>query len=279
MRRLLSLLLAFLCAAAPSFADTLTTPYSFSPGDTVTASKFNSNFTAISSIINGNIDDNNIKTAAGIQLSKLAATSELFVLRTAANRVLSAGTTGDTVPRLTMDSSGRLLFGAGSASALDVMIKRNSSTQLSIRNAADSADANLTVGALTLGTPLSAANGGTGITTATDGQTIQWSGGAWVAATAGSAWTTSAKSAGFTANDAGNTFYLITASSAIAVTLPASPADGRVYKFQRVSGSELTTLTANGAETIRYGDAADTTLILDSGCVELIAVTGGWVVT
>lgn len=279
MRRLLSLLLAFLCAAAPSFADTLTMPYSFSPGDTVTASKFNSNSTAISSIINGNIDDNNIKVAAGIQLSKLAATSELFVLRTAANRALSAGTTGDTVPRLTMDSSGRLLFGAGSASALDVMIKRNSSTQLSIRNAADSADANLTVGALTLGTPLSAANGGTGITTATDGQTIQWSGGAWVAATAGSAWTTSAKSAGFTANDAGNTFYLITASSAIAVTLPASPADGRVYKFQRVSGSALTTLTANGAETIRYGDAADTTLILDSGCVELIAVTGGWVVT
>lgn len=279
MRRLLSLLLAFLCAAAPSFADTLTMPYSFSPGDTVTASKFNSNFTAISSIINGNIDDNNIKVAAGIQLSKLAATSELFVLRTAANRALSAGTTGDTVPRLTMDSSGRLLFGAGSASALDVMIKRNSSTQLSIRNAADSADANLTVGALTLGTPLSAANGGTGITTATDGQTIQWSGGAWVAATAGSAWTTSAKSAGFTANDAGNTFYLITASSAIAVTLPASPADGRVYKFQRVSGSALTTLTANGAQTIRYGDAADTTLIIDSGCVELIAVTGGWVVT
>lgn len=279
MRRLLSLLLAFLCAAAPSFADTLTMPYSFSPGDTVTASKFNSNSTAISSIINGNIDDNNIKVAAGIQLSKLAATSELFVLRTAANRALSAGTTGDTVPRLTMDSSGRLLFGAGSASALDVMIKRNSSTQLSIRNAADSADANLTVGALTLGTPLSAANGGTGITTATDGQTIQWSGGAWVAATAGSAWTTSAKSAGFTANDAGNTFYLITASSAIAVTLPASPADGRVYKFQRVSGSALTTLTADGAQTIRNAEAADATLILDSGCVELIAVTGGWVVT
>lgn len=279
MRRLLSLLAAFLCAVTPSFADTLTTPYSFSPGDAVTASKFNSNFTAISSIINGSLDDNNIKVAAGIQLSKLAATSELFVLRTAANRCLSAGVTGDTVPRITLDSSGRLFFGAGSASAQDIMIKRNSSTQLSIRNAADSADGNLSVGVLTLGTPLSAANGGLGITTASTGQVPTWNGSAWVAGNAGSSWTTSAKSAGFTANDSANTFYLITASSAIAVTLPASPADGRVYKFQRVSGSALITFTANGAETIRNADAADTTLILDSGCVELIAVTGGWVVT
>lgn len=279
MHRLFSLLLCLWMIALPAYADVLTIPYSFVAGTPTNVSKMNSNFNAISTVVNGNLDDSNIKTAANIALTKLNLTQELPILRSAANRCFSAGVTGDTSYRLSIFSDGTIKFGAGGASAQDLMIERQDANTIAIRDAGDTVNKNLQAGALTLTTPLSAANGGTGITTATDGQTIQWSGGAWVAATAGSAWTTSAKSAGFTANDAGNTFYLITASSDIAVTLPASPADGRVYKFQRVSGSALTTLTANGAQTIRYGDAADTTLIIDSGCVELIAVTGGWVVT
>lgn len=91
-------------------------------------------------------------------------------------------------------------------------------------------------------------------------------------------WNISAKSANFTANDQSFTYYRITASSAVAVTLPASPADGSIYKFRRVSGSANVTFTANGAETINNCDITNaTTLILsDGGVIELMAVSGGW---
>lgn len=92
-------------------------------------------------------------------------------------------------------------------------------------------------------------------------------------------WNILTKSAGFTANDQSQTYYLITASSALTVTLPASPADGSIYKFCRVSGSGLITFTPNGAETVRTGDTTDTTFILDGGSVELVAVSGGWIVS
>lgn len=244
MRRLLSLLAAFLCAVTPSFADTLTTPYSFSPGDAVTASKFNSNFTAISSIINGSLDDNNIKVAAGIQLSKLAATSELFVLRTAANRCLSAGVTGDTVPRITLDSSGRLFFGAGSASAQDIMIKRNSSTQLSIRNAADSADANLSAGALTLGTALPVASGGTGLSSiGANGSYLGVSAGAlaYLSSPSTVSFTYSSKTSNFTAA-AQNAYGVDTSGGAVTCTLPTavSIAGQEIVVSLRTAGNNLT---------------------------------------
>ncbi len=98
----------------------------------------------------------------------------------------------------------------------------------------------------------------------------------------GTKYAVTTKSAGFTANDASGTMYLITASSAIAVTLPASPADGTVYKFAIASGTAGVTFTANGAETIINGGSVATTMTLasqQSGVVELVAVTGGWYVT
>lgn len=96
--------------------------------------------------------------------------------------------------------------------------------------------------------------------------------------TPASKWNIQAKSADFTANDQSHTYYRITASSAIAVTLPASPADGSIYKFRRVSGSGVITFTADGAETINNCDiSALTTLTLDNGgVIELMAVSGGW---
>lgn len=94
-------------------------------------------------------------------------------------------------------------------------------------------------------------------------------------------YTLSAKSSSFTANGTGTTFYQITANSAIAVTLGASPADGTVYKFIVVAGNGLVTFTANGSEKILNGSQSDSTLTLTylAGSVELIAVTGGWQVT
>lgn len=244
MHRLLSLLIALVLAISPALADTLTIPYSFSPGDTITASKFNSNFSAISSLLTGNVADDNIKVGAGIQLSKLAATSELFVLRTAANRCLSAGTTGDTVPRLTLDSSGRILFGAGSASAQDIMIKRNSSTQLSIRNAADNADANLSAGALTLGTALPVASGGTGLSSiGANGSYLGVSAGAlaYLSSPSTVSFTYSSKTSSFTAS-AQNAYGVSTAGGAVVCTLPTAVGiDGQeIVVSLRTAGNNLT---------------------------------------
>lgn len=181
MHRLFSLLLCLWMIALPAYADVLTIPYSFSPGTTINSSKVNANFNAGSTVVNGNLDDSNIKTAANIALTKLNLTQELPILRSAANRCFSAGVTGDTNYRLSIFSDGTIKFGAGSASAQDLMIKRSSSTQLSIRDAGDTADRDLSARALSLSTALSAANGGTGLTTpGSDGNVLTASSGAWV---------------------------------------------------------------------------------------------------
>lgn len=261
LRKLLALLAGWLIAL-PAFADTLTIPYSFTAGETITAAKFNSNFSAITTVVNGNLDDNNIKVGASIATSKLNLTAEMPVLRSAGNRCLSAGVTGDTVPRVSLTSSGPITFGAGSASAHDMMLKREDANTLAVRNAGDSAYKDFKAGAGTFSGALTA-----------DSLTLTTP---YAAVTK---FATSAKSANFTANDNSCTHYLITASSAIGVTLPASPADGTIYKFTRVSGSGLITFTPNGVETIRTGDTTDTTLIFDGGSLELTAVSGGWIVT
>jgi hypothetical protein len=304
-----------LLTVLPAAADTLTIPNSFTDGTTASATQVNANFNAISTVVNGNITNSNIKSGAAISLAKLDLTSELFVLRAAANRCISAGTTGDTVPRVGFNSDGQIFFGPGGATATDLLIKRTDANTLAVRNAADNADKNLTVGAITgsgaasfdsmaLTTKLTPANGGTGNTlTAAVGKMLVGDGTKFVeigpgssgqvpvsngttiamgTPSSGSKCIISTKSAGFTANDATGTIYVITASSAIAVTLPASPADGTVYKFAIASGTAGVTFTANGAETIVNGGSVATTMTLASqrsGVVELVAVSGGWYVT
>jgi hypothetical protein len=124
-------------AVGSAVADTLTIPYSFTPGETITAAKFNSNFGAVTTVVNGNLDDNNIKVGANIATSKLNLTSELPVLRSASNRCVSAGVTGDTVPRVSMTSSGLVAFGAGGSSAQDMAVKREDANTLAIRDAGE----------------------------------------------------------------------------------------------------------------------------------------------
>lgn len=186
----------------PAFADTLTIPYTFTPNSTIQSSQMNSNFTAISSLVNGNITNSNIKAAAGIALSKLDLTTEFPILRAAGNRLVSGGVTGDTVPRVSLVTTsgglGAISFGAGSASAQDLLLKRVDADTLALRNFADSADKNLTVGDFTAsgtinvtgistlgnvvltsvtsgawnGTAIAATKGGTGFTSVTAGDMI-----------------------------------------------------------------------------------------------------------
>lgn len=153
------LFLALMMAVGSAVADTLTIPYSFTPGETITAAKFNSNFGAVTTVVNGNLDDSNIKVGANIATSKLNLASELPVLRSASNRCVSAGVTGDTVPRVSMTSSGMVSFGAGGSSAQDMAVKREDANTLAIRDAGDTAYKNFKAGAGTFSGAVSGITG------------------------------------------------------------------------------------------------------------------------
>lgn len=153
---------------------TLTITNTFTSGTTIQSSQMNTNFTDITTWANGNISNNNIVAGAAIAFSKLDATTELLGKRSSGNKCLSAGVSGDTVGRISLTSDGWLSFGPGTASAHDMMLKREDTNTLAVRNLGDSAYKDLKVGALTASgagvldsltlttTKLAVAQGGTG---------------------------------------------------------------------------------------------------------------------
>ena len=128
------------CSVPVVHADTLTIPNSFTAGTPAQASQVNANFNAVTSW-SSTIANDNIKSGAAIAPSKLDLTalvyptSEWFFKRSASNRCVSSGVSGDTVPRVTLTSDGYLQFGPGSASAVDIGIRRKSSSFLQVIDA------------------------------------------------------------------------------------------------------------------------------------------------
>ena len=157
----------------------ITIPNTLSDGNTILASEHNQNYTAITDVVNGNIDNDNIAAGAAIAASKLAIAN---ILTTASTISIGVGTTGDANPRIALDSDGHLVLGSGSAAG-DVRLIRESAGVAAIRNAANSAYEDLKVDALTAAgtitcatiTPTNAVvetKGGTGQSTITTGDLL-----------------------------------------------------------------------------------------------------------
>lgn len=132
-------------------AGLVTDPYSAVTGATILASQLNQRFTTLYTLVNGNIDNANIKAGANIDPSKLNLTSTVFAVTRSPSTSpsFSSSVTGDSNPRWQADAAGFLKFGPG-VSALDTMLKRVGAAILAIRDAGDTADGALQLGDLRL---------------------------------------------------------------------------------------------------------------------------------
>ena len=95
-------------------------------------------------------------------------------------------------------------------------------------------------------------------------------------------WVLIAKAGAFTMNDPSGSFYQVSASAPLPVTLPVSPGDGSVYKMRLTIGSgNSVTLTADptAPDFIDQAGISQSTLTLNgpyAGTLEIIAIVGGW---
>jgi hypothetical protein len=109
----------------------ITIPYVFIDGQTLPAVKLNQNNTAITSVVNGNIDNSNISAAAAISLSKLG-TGPVINSGVAGTKTWGSGITGDTEARVTQSTDGDVLFGPGGSTVPPVGIRYNNSTSVKV---------------------------------------------------------------------------------------------------------------------------------------------------
>lgn len=164
-------------------------------GQTLPAAKLNQNFQAIYAEFNGNISNANIKAGAAIALSKLDLTATAFDKMASGNNTWASGITGDTQPRISLNSDGYLLLGPGVAVAPDVRLQRSGAKTLKLDdNAGGAAIFDMNGGSIincpSIGSPdltgstgIVAQTGGTAYSarTLTDSGSIAWTNGDGVA--------------------------------------------------------------------------------------------------
>lgn len=97
----------------------ITKPYTFSNGATIVAAEHNDNFDTLYNLVNGNIDNANVKASAGIVDTKLAQI-----------------TTGGKVSGAALTSLANIPVGAGTIPTTNLNISTNNLTDVSTTNAA-----------------------------------------------------------------------------------------------------------------------------------------------
>jgi hypothetical protein len=109
-------------------------PFTFTNNTIAQAPQVNSNFTAVTSVVNGAIDNTNISSSAAIALSKLGLNpgSAAFNKSTTGQITWSSGLTTDTQAQVQMTTDKGLQFGPGGSTAPDIELKRSAATTLQI---------------------------------------------------------------------------------------------------------------------------------------------------
>lgn len=128
----------------------ITLPNTFVAQTKAQASQVNANFTAVTAVVNGQIDNSNIAAGAAISISKidLTAGGAAFNKATTGVTTWASGLTTDTQPRIAMTADVGLRFGAGGVTVVDTEIIRSAAKTLQFNDTA--------AGAITLDLNLSA---------------------------------------------------------------------------------------------------------------------------
>ncbi len=114
---------------------TITIPNVFAANTVIDPTQMNANFTAITAVVNGALDNTNISSAAAIALSKLALApgSAAFNKNTTGAQTWGSGLTTDTQPQIAMTSDTGLQFGPGGATVMDTALIRSAATTLKLQ--------------------------------------------------------------------------------------------------------------------------------------------------
>lgn len=112
----------------------ITIPNTFVANTVISPSQMNANFTAVTAVVNGALDNTNIAAGAGIVLTKLALApgAAAFDKVSSGGLTWGSGLTTDTIPRVSMSSDLGIQFGPGGAGALEVTLLRSASNTLQL---------------------------------------------------------------------------------------------------------------------------------------------------
>lgn len=130
----------------------ITLPNTFVAQTKAQASQVNANFTAVTAVVNGQIDNSNIAAGAAISISKidLTAGGAAFNKATTGVTTWASGLTTDTQPRIAMTADVGLRFGAGGVTVVDTEIIRSAAKTLQFNDtAAGAITLDLNLGAIT----------------------------------------------------------------------------------------------------------------------------------
>lgn len=123
-------------------------PNTFVPNTTIQSSQMNANFQSGVNVVNA-LDNTNIAVGAAIAPSKMDLTQEWQFKRATGQPCVDALLAGDTFARVGFTSDGWVFWGSGSAS-YDVLMTRESAGVLAVRNASNSAYADIKANNLTI---------------------------------------------------------------------------------------------------------------------------------
>jgi len=107
-------------------------PYTFTPDTLADANQVNADFSAVTTVVNGNLDNTNLSSTAAIALSKLGLNpgGRAFDQSTTGQATWASGLTTDVQPRIQMTTDKGLQFGPGGTTTPDVELIRSATNTL-----------------------------------------------------------------------------------------------------------------------------------------------------